>query len=92
MYDSVPDIDALIAAPDAADIPDNPAVLYAVCAAISSRMNPKNAGNVIKYLDRLPQQEFAAFVIKDGVNRHKELKQSKDIRSWIMRQGKNLIL
>ena len=55
-------------------------------------MTPKNASNVTKYLDRLPQQEFAAFVIKDAMNRHPELKQSKDVRDWIMKTGKNLIL
>lgn len=92
MYDTVPDIDQLIANPMGADISDQPDVMYAICAAISSRMTPKNASNVTKYLDRLPQQEFAAFVIKDAMNRHPELKQSKDVRDWIMKTGKNLIL
>ena len=92
MYDSVPDIDKLIANPASADVPSDPAVLYAICAAIASRVNEKNVGNVIKYLERLPQQEFAAFVIKDAVNRTKDLKQSQAIRDWIMKTGKNLIL
>ena len=92
MYESVPDIDELIANPMVADVPSDPAVLYAICAAVSSRLNTKNVDNVIKYLERLPQQEFAAFVVKDGVNRTKELKQSKSIRDWIMKTGKNLIL
>ena len=92
MYDSVPDIDKLIANPASADVPSDPAVLYAICAAIASRVNEKNVDNVIKYLERLPQQEFAAFVIKDAVNRTKDLKQSQAIREWIMKTGKNLIL
>ena len=92
MYESVPDIDELIANPMVADVPSDPAVLYAICAAVSSRISTKNVDNVIKYLERLPQQEFAAFVVKDGVNRTKELKQSKSIRDWIMKTGKNLIL
>ena len=92
MYESVPDIDGLIANPNSADIPNDPAILYAVCAAIASRVNDKNIGNVVKYLERLPQQEFAAFVIKDAINRNKELKQSQVIRDWIMKTGKNLIL
>lgn len=92
MYESVPDIDGLIAHPASADIPNDPAILYAVCAAIASRVNDKNIGNVVKYLERLPQQEFAAFVIKDAINRNKELKQSQVIRDWIMKTGKNLIL
>jgi hypothetical protein len=92
MYDSVPDIDALISNPDAADVPSDPAVLYAVCAALASRMNEKNVSNVISYMDRLPQQEFTAFVVKDALSRDKGLKQSDAIRQWIMNKGKTLVL
>jgi hypothetical protein len=92
MYSSVPDIDELIAQPMAADVPSDPAVLYAICAAVASRVNEKNVGNVIKYLNRLPQQEFSAFVIKDAINRNKDLKQSQAIRDWIMQTGSKLVL
>ncbi len=92
LYESVPDIYGLIANPNSAYIPNDPAILYAVCAAIASRVNDKNIGNVVKYLERLPQQEFSAFVIKDAINRNKELKQSQVIRDWIRNTGKNLRL
>ena len=92
MYEAVPDIDELIANPDAADVPSDPAVLYAVCAALASRMNEKNVSNVVSYMDRLPQQEFTAFVVKDALSRDKSLKQSNAIRQWIMNKGKTLVL
>jgi hypothetical protein len=92
MYSSVPDIDELIAQPMVADVPSDPAVLYAICAAVASRVNEKNVGNVIKYLNRLPQQEFSAFVIKDAMSRNKDLKQSQAIRDWIMQTGSKLVL
>jgi hypothetical protein len=96
VYDVVPDIDKLIASPASADIPDAPDVQYAVCAALSSKMTGKNAKNIVTYLKRLPQQEFAAFVIKDAMNRTEELKRDlkadASIREWIITVGKNLIL
>jgi hypothetical protein len=92
MYNTVPDMDELIANPMTAMISQDPAVMYAICAALSSKMNAKNAGNVIKYLMRLPQQEFAAFVVKDALSRDKSLKQVDPVRDWIMSVGKNLIL
>ncbi len=92
MYDAVPDIDAMIADPDNAIVPSDPAVMYAICAALASRVNKSNAAKVIKYLERLPQQEFSVFVIKDALNRHRELKQADAVRKWIMSHGKNLIL
>ena len=96
VYDVVPDIDKLIANPASADIPDAPDVQYAVCAALSAKMTGKNAKNIVTYLKRLPQQEFAAFVIKDAMNRTEDLKRDlkadASIREWIMSVGKNLIL
>ena len=92
MYDTVPDMDELIANPAGAMISPDPAVMYAICAALSAKMNAKNAGNVVKYLLRLPQQEFAAFVIKDALSRDQSLKQTDAVRQWIMTVGKNLIL
>jgi hypothetical protein len=59
-------------------------------------MTGKNAKNIVTYLKRLPQQEFAAFVIKDAMNRTEDLKRDlkadASIREWIMSVGKNLIL
>jgi hypothetical protein len=92
MYDTVPDIDQLIAKPMDAMISNDPAVMYAICAALSVKINAKNASNVIKYLMRLPQQEFAAFVIKDALSRDGKLKQVDAVRDWIMTVGKNLTL
>lgn len=92
LYDAVPDIDALIANPDSAKLADDPAVMYAICAALSSRVNKSNAGNVIKYLKRIPQQEFAVFVIKDALNRNKDLKQVPAVRDWIVTSAKQLVL
>ncbi len=92
LYSTVPDIDDLIADPDGASISDDPAVMYAICAALASRINKTNAASIIKYLNRLPQQEFSAFVIKDALNRSSDLKQVKAVRDWIMQSGKHLML
>jgi len=46
----------------------------------------------VQYLQRIPQQEFAAFVIKDALNRDTDLKQVKAVRDWVMTSGKHLIL
>jgi hypothetical protein len=67
-------------------------VLYATASGLAHRMNKSNAGNVIKYLKRLDQQEFAAFAVKDAVNRDQTLKQSEAVRQWILSDGKQLIL
>jgi len=43
-------------------------------------------------MKRLPQQEFAAFIMKDAINRDQELKKSNAVRQWVLTEGKALIL
>ena len=88
----MPDIDALIANPKAAEIPTNISILHAVCAALSRRMSDGNADRIITYIKRLHQQEFGAFVMKDAINRDPDLKKSNAVRNWVLTDGKALIL
>jgi len=92
LYKTVPDIDELIERPTDAVISENPAVTYAICAALAVRINNANAHKVLQYLDRLPQQEFSAFVLKDAFAREPQLKQNAAVRNWIMNVGAKLIL
>ncbi len=89
---TMPDLDKIISNPDSAEIPSDAMVLYALAAGLSHKMNKANAGNIIKYLKRLDAQEFAAFTVKDAVNRDQTLKQSEAVRQWIITDGKQLIL
>ena len=89
---NMPDLDAIVSNPDSAEIPTDAMVLYALAAGLAHKMNQSNAGNIIKYLKRLDAQEFAAFAVKDAVNRDGELKKSEAVRQWIITDGKQLIL
>lgn len=88
----MPDIDDLIKQPSTAAIPTNPAILHAVCAALSRRMSDTNAANIVTYLRRIPQQEFAAFVIRDAFSRDPDLKKTNAARQWVMTDGRSLFL
>jgi len=88
----LPDIDDLIRNPMNAEVPPDPALKHAVCAALSRRMTDANAQNVVTYLKRIPQQEFAAFVMKDAMNRDAALKQNNAVRQWVMTDGRALVL
>ncbi len=92
MYATAPNIDDLIANPEGAALSEDHAVMYAICASLSARMNSKNAANIVRYLKRIPQKEFAGFVIKDALSRDKGLKQAQAIRDWVMSDGRALML
>lgn len=87
----MPDIDDLIKQPSTTAIPTNPAILHAVCAALSRRMSDKNAANIVTYLRRIPQQEFAAFAIRDAFSRDPDLKKTDAARQWVLTDGRSLL-
>lgn len=92
LFDVAPDIDKLISNPDEAEVPTEPAIMFAVSAAVSSRMTKANASKCMKYLSRLPQKEFTAFALKDAISRDKSLAGTDAIRKWIAIDGAMLAL
>jgi hypothetical protein len=50
--------------PSAAHVPEDPAILYALCAALAGRASKQNFSRVVDYAQRLPA-EFSVMMIKD---------------------------
>ncbi len=90
----LPDIDAILIAPETAPVPENPSARYLVSMALASRMSGATFGQCLKYLNRLPAM-FRAFSIRDGfkveqecrklgklTKDHKPLASSADFSGW----------
>ena len=92
VYDEVPDVKELIKNPDTSVIPERPDVLYAVCGALASYADEDNIMAITKYLRRIPQAEFAAFVIKDAASKLPNIKQNPAVRDWVINGGGKEVL
>lgn len=90
MKANMPDLDNVISNPDTADVPHDAMVLYALASGLAYRMSQSNAGNILRYLKRLDQQEFVGFCLKDACNRDPEIKKSEAVRQWIINGGADL--
>ncbi len=76
MFRELPSIDAILLDPDAQDIPDSPAVLYAVVTGLARKANEQNYGRVARYAERLADDahgEFAALLLRDVSRQFPEL-------------------
>lgn len=73
VWEKMPNIDGIIMTPDTADIPTDPATLYAVCGALAQRAEKGNFDSIIKYLMRMPSQDYSGFAVKSAVMKQKEL-------------------
>lgn len=92
VYRELPDPEAPLKDPDNAPVDLAPDVLFAVCSGIAYRVNKSNASNFMRYLKRLPQQEFSAFAVKDALSRFPDLKKTEAFRNWVLNGGAELIL
>jgi len=87
IHEKCPDVDKLIADPMNAPLVEEPPIMYALCSSLSMRANDKNMGNILKYVQRLPNEEFQAYFLKDALSRDQTLKQNKDVRLWAGKSG-----
>lgn len=72
LYRELPSIDQILMDPDSAQIPTQPATLYAVAGAVAHRTTEQNFGRVAKYVERLEKTghgEFGVLLLRDVMQR-----------------------
>ena len=90
IYQSLPDPDVVLMAPDKAEVPTDPATLYAICGAVARKASEQNMKNVVKYANRLPV-EFSVLLIRDCVNRDDTLMKTRAFIEWTSRHSEVLV-
>ena len=92
LYHKMPDPDKIIKDPLTGEIPEDPALLYALCAALAYRAKDENIESIISYLNRLANKEFTVFTMKDAYARNEKLATNKHFQQWLMSTGKELLI
>jgi hypothetical protein len=90
IYEGLPDIDGVLMNPDKAEVPTDPAVLYALTGAVARRANVDNFDRVCTYLTRL-KPEFQVMAIQDAVKLQPTCKTTKAFINWAVKNGSVLI-
>jgi hypothetical protein len=76
IYRKLPSLDGILADPDNALIPTDPAALYAVSIGLAGKANENNFSRIVKYADRLHDDghgEFAVLLVRDCIRRKSSL-------------------
>ena len=80
-YRELPDTDSVLAAPDTAPAPSDPAVAYAICEALGRRASPATMPALVRYASRLPV-EFGVLLMRDAVRRDRETARTEAFAAW----------
>lgn len=77
ILDDLPDLDKLLKNPDKSEIPENPAVLFAVTQKLSSMATEKNFPKMYKFIKRLPP-EFQTKTVSEAVKHCRAICRTKE--------------
>lgn len=90
IYESLPSIDGLLLNPTKAEVPTDPAVLYATMGALAHKASADNFDRVVVYLERVPP-EFQVMCVSDAMKLQPTLKNTRGFVAWAVRNSSVLL-
>lgn len=81
IFRDLPNPDAILLNPDQADVPTDPATLYALCGALARKASENTADRLFSYFRRLPA-EFGVMAVRDSVNHAAEVVNTRAFIEW----------
>ena len=89
VWRSLPPLASILANPDAAPVPTEPATLYAVTSALARKADRATFGAALRYAARMPR-EFGIVLAIDAVRRDPALKETGAFVQWATSNGEVL--
>tara|TARA_Y100000816_G_scaffold292010_1_gene285393 strand:+ start:3113 stop:4105 length:993 start_codon:yes stop_codon:yes gene_type:complete len=81
IHRKLPNPDSILMNPTTANVPDDPATLYALCGTLAHKATLANFDRVITYVARMPK-EFSVLCISYATRKNDELASSNAFTKW----------
>jgi hypothetical protein len=78
--------DLILMNPESADVPTDPAVLFALSASLAQKTTEQSIDRIIRYANRMPK-EFSVFLITSAITRTPGLVNTKPYAIWNSRNN-----
>ena len=90
IYEALPNIDGILMNPSKADVPKDPAVLYALTGALAHKTSKDNFDRVSEYVGKMPP-EFQVMCVSDAMKLKPEIKTTKAFVQWAVKNSNVMI-
>lgn len=84
VYQNLPSLDLVLANPNSAPVPEDPAARFAISAGLARKVDHPSFDNGMAYMQRLPR-EFEIMFTVDAVRRDPKLSHTQTFTQWAMR-------
>lgn len=81
VFRKLPDPDAVLLNPASAEVPTDPATIYALCGALSRKASESNFGRLTEYSNRLPE-EFNVMLVRDCIQINPDVQNTRAYIEW----------
>jgi hypothetical protein len=81
IFRKLPNPDTILMNPKSADVPDDPATLYAISGALANKASTGNLDRLCQYLERIPR-EFSVLTMSSALRRDTTLASSQAFTKW----------
>lgn len=89
IFQDLPTIQQIMAAPKTLKIPSEPSILYALTGSIAHNVTKSNVTDLMEYVSRIPI-EFQVVCLREMIRRNKEIMGTPAIQSWISKSASSL--
>lgn len=90
IYEGLPDIDGILLNPANAEIPEDPATMYALTGALARKATKDNFDRVSTYLGRM-SPEFNVMATKDAIKMTPAIQHSRAFMEWAVKHSEVLM-
>ena len=90
IWQSLPNPEDVLKAPNSFSIPNKPAILFALCGALARKANIKNCDAFFAFANRL-SGEWSVRLVNDATKMEPKLKNTKGYIQWASKNIKNMI-
>ena len=81
IFRSLPTPGAIMADPDGAKVPDDPAALYALCGALAKKATHQTLDSLVAYAQRMPA-EFSVLLMRNAISHSPEVQNTRAFVTW----------
>lgn len=90
IFRKLPNPDSVLLNPEKADVPTDPATLYALCGALARKASENTMDRLVRYTLRLPP-EFQVLLIRDSVRNDGQVVNTRAFIDWSSKNADVLI-
>ncbi len=90
IFRELPNPDVILMTPERVDVPTDPAVLYALCGALTAKASDQNMDRIVQFANRLPD-EFSVLLIRDIIVKDDALANTRAFIEWAAKHKEVMI-